>query len=376
MRNRRRKNKITQIKNQDNTWISEPQAVEQHFADHFKQLFTEPHHLSVEEIQSQLINIPIPTLTPHQLFQLDQLIQDEEIIQAVNQLGPLKTLGPDGIPAAFYQTFWSTVKQDILNMVKAFFHSGFLLKSLNDTFLTLIPKITTPELVTQFRSISLCNVTYKIIAKIMVNRLKPFMDGLITPFQNAFIQGRLITDNIILAQEIFEFLKRKHKGKWGFGALKLDMNKAYDRVSWNFFTAVLKTMGFSDKWLKWISQCVTTVTYSILINGCPTQTFTPTRGLRQGDPLSPYLFLLRANIFSCALAKQEHTNKLTGLKIGGSSPPLTHLFFADDSFLFFKNNTKSLISIQSTLNWYCTLSGQTINLDKSELYCSPNMTTT
>ena len=330
----------------------------------------------MEEIQSQLINIPIPTLTPHQLFQLDQSIQDEEIIQAVNQLGPLKTLGPDGIPAAFYQTFWSTVKQDILNMVKAFFYSGFLLKSLNHTFLTLIPKITTPELVTQFRPISLCSVTYKIVAKIMVNRLKPFMDGLITPFQNAFIQGRLITDNIILAREIFEFLKRKHKGKWGFGALKLDMNKAYDRVSWNFLTAVLKTMGFSDKWLKWISQCVTTVTYSILINGCPTQTFTPTRGLRQGDPLSPYLFLLCANIFSCALAKQEHTNKLTGLKIGGSSPPLTHLFFADDSFLFFKNNTKSLISIQSTLNWYYTLSGQTINLDKSELYCSPNMTTT
>ncbi len=104
VRNRRRKNKITQIKNQDNTWISEPQAVEQHFANHFKQLFTEPHHLSVEEIQSQLINIPIPTLTPHQLFQLDQSIHDEEIIQAVNQQGPLKTPGPDGIPT-FYQTF-------------------------------------------------------------------------------------------------------------------------------------------------------------------------------------------------------------------------------------------------------------------------------
>jgi hypothetical protein len=92
--------------------------------------------------------------------------------------------------------------------------------------------------------------------------------------------------------------------------------------------------------------------------------------------LYPYLFLLCANIFSYALVKQEHTNNLTRLKIGRSSPLLTHLLFANDSFLFFKNNTKSLNSIQSTLDWYCTLSGQTINLDKLELYCSPNMTTT
>ena len=113
-------------------------------------------------------------------------------------------------------------------MVKAFFHSGFLLNSLNHTFITLIPKVPTPERVTQFRPISLCNVSYKIISKTLVNRLKPLMDSLITPFQNAFIQGRQITDNIILAHEFFEYLKKKGKGKWGFAALKLDMNKAYD----------------------------------------------------------------------------------------------------------------------------------------------------
>ena len=112
-------------------------------------------------------------------------ITDEEIISAVN-LGPLKTPGPDGIPAAFYQKFWSTVRTDILH-IKAFFHSGFMFKSLNHTFITLIPKIPTPEKVSQFRPIALCNVTYKIISKILVNRLKPFMDSLITLYQNAFI---------------------------------------------------------------------------------------------------------------------------------------------------------------------------------------------
>jgi hypothetical protein len=260
-------------------------------------------------------------------------------------------------------------------MVKAFFHSGFLLKSLNHTFISLSPKVPTPERLTQFRPISLCNVSYKIISKILVNRLKPLMDSLITPFQNAFIQGRQITDNIILAHEVFEYLKKKRKGKWGFVALKLDMNKAYDRINWPFLTAVLMTMGFRTKWITWVSQYVHTVSYSLLLNGSPTETFKPNRGLRQGDPLSPYLFLMCANILSCALLKQENLHNLKGIKIGRSTQPLTHLLFADDSFLFFKNDNKSIMAIQSTLAWYCSLSGQSLNLDKSELYCSLNLTT-
>ena len=113
----------------------------------------------------------------------------KEIESTVFQLGPSKAPGPNGFPAFSYQEFWQIVKQDVCNSVQAFFHSGSLLKSLNQTYLTLIPKVTFLEFVSQFRPISLCNVIYKIISKLMVNRLKPFMDTLITPFQNAFISG-------------------------------------------------------------------------------------------------------------------------------------------------------------------------------------------
>ena len=133
--------------------------------------------------------------------------------------------------------------------MQTFFHSGSLLKSLNQTYLTLIPKVNFPEVLSQFRPISLCNVIYKIISKLMVNRLKPCMDTLITPFQNAFISGRSITDNIIIAHEVFEFLKKKSGRKTSFGALKIDMSKAYDRVDWSFLKAPLISMNFSSNWL-------------------------------------------------------------------------------------------------------------------------------
>ena len=147
----------------------------------------------------------------------------------------------------------------------AFFHSGSFLKSLNQTFLTLIPKVIIPEDVSHFRPISLCNVTYKIISKILVSRLKPFIYKLISHFQNAFIPGRNITDNILLTHEIFDALRKKKGRKKGYGALKISTCKAYDRVNWNFLKAVLLSMNFSNTWVNWII-----VQYTLLLNGSPT----------------------------------------------------------------------------------------------------------
>ena len=166
---------------------------------------------------------------------------------AIFQLGPQKSPGPDRIPAFFYQELWSIVRPNSFNYVHAFFHSATLLKSLSQTYIALIPKTKTLEEVAHFRPISLCNVTYKIISKILVSRLKPFMDTFITPYQNAFIQGRNIIDNILLAHEIFDMLGKKKHHKIGYGALKIDMSKAYDRVNRNFLKVFLLSMNFSEK---------------------------------------------------------------------------------------------------------------------------------
>lgn len=196
------------------------------------------------------------------------------------QLEPHKAPGPDSLPAFFYQQFWSIVKTDVINTILAFFHSGSLYTPLNHTFITLNPKVPFPKEVTYFRPIILCNVSYKIISKILVNRLKPLMNTLITPFQNAFIKGRNIFYNILIAHEILDVVRKKKERKASFRMLKIDMSKAYDMVNWTFLRAVLIAMKVGDNWIKWIMECVTSVSYTLLVNGNLTSFFKPSQGLR------------------------------------------------------------------------------------------------
>ena len=201
----------------------------------------------MDDILHEFQGLPIPILSEHHLWSLNLGILDSEIEEAVFQMGPHKALGPDGIPVCFFQQFWDVVKINGCNAVQAFSHSGSLLKALNQTFITLILKISHPEEFSHFRPISLCNVIYKIISKVLVNRLKPIMDSIITPYQNTFIKGRNIYDNILLAHEIIDVVRKKRGRRDRFGVLKIDMSKAYDRVNWNFLKAVLLAMNFDSK---------------------------------------------------------------------------------------------------------------------------------
>ena len=151
------------------------------------------------------------------------------------------------------------------------------------------------------------------------------------------------------------------------------MSKAYDRVNWNFLKAVLLAMNFDSKWIKWIMECVSTVEYTLLLNGSMTRSFKPSQGLRQGGPLSPYLFLLCANVLSISLTQAEELKKIKGVKVGSSGLSFSHLLFVDDSLLFFRKDNVSIQNLQSILNCTYSISGQSINLAKSYVFCSPNM---
>lgn len=163
---------------------------------------------------------------------------------------------------------------------------------------------------------------------------------------------------------------KKHKTNWC--ALKLDMAKAFDKVSWNFLTAILKVMGFPDQFIMWIQQCVGTVAYNLLLNGQRVGRVNPQRGLRQGDPLSPFLFILCANCLSIMLQKAENERVITGIRHASSGPRINHLMYADDTVLFFKADQESCNRVKEILIHYCSLAGQQVNYDKSLAVFSPN----
>lgn len=301
------------------------------------------------------------------------MVSDDEIKEAVFQMGSLKSPGPDGFSGIFYQQYWDVVGLDVCKAVRHFFEGGFLLKELNFTNLVLIPKIQIPESLSQYRPISLCNFSLKIITKVMANRLKKILNSFISANQSAFVPGRMIQDSIIVAHEAFHFLGRKKAGRDGFMAIKLDFNKAFDRVEWDFLEALLVKMGFHNKWVNWVMECVSTVKFAVIANGETRANIVPQRGLRQGDPLSPYLFLLVKDVLSNLIQQELNLGQLGGIHINRHCPTLSHIFFADDALLFAKAELGECRKIKRILESYGTASGQVINFAKSGIFFSSNM---
>jgi hypothetical protein len=219
-------------------------------------------------------------------------------------------------------------------LFRIFFQSGRLLGSINFTNIVLIPKVKNPEFMSQFRPISLCNVLYKIASKVLVNRMKVILPRVISDSQSTFVPGRLISDNVIMAFKVLHYLKNLGAGANYQMAAKLDMSKAYDQVEWNFLQAILQKLGFHRRWVDLIMTCVSTTSYTVMVNGAPYGYIKPSRGLRQGDPLSPYLFLLCAEGLSALIRKSEREKAIRGIAICRRGPRLSHLFFADDSIIF------------------------------------------
>jgi hypothetical protein len=259
----------------------------------------------------------------------------------------------------------------VLSCVWNFFNKHHLLKEHNHKFISLVPKQMGPSMVHHFRPISLCNIIYKIISKILANRLKGLLHHFISPYQSAFVPSRTIQDNSIMAHELLHSLQSK-RGRGGLMAVKIDMKKAFDRMEWNFLLSIMLKLGFHPTWVNWIRICVSSVSFSILINGSPFGLFTPTRGLRQGDPLSPFLFILGTEVLSRLFQQQESIGLLKGIRISRDCPPINHLLFADDLIIFAKATSNEATVITSCLNKYCSWSGQKVNNGKSSILFNKN----
>ncbi|CAN0922512.1 Transposon TX1 uncharacterized 149 kDa protein [Linum grandiflorum] len=260
-------------------------------------------------------------------------VSEAEIWEVIKGCGGGKSPGPDGFPMEFFKNYWEIVKEDVCAAVMEFMASSSLPTSINSTFIVLIPKKECVEEFKDFRPISLVGSIYKVISKLLMARLKGCMENLISPQQCAFVSNRQILDAALIANEVIDV--RQRSGKPGL-VIKLDIEKAYDHVNWVCLINSLRSFGFEEKWIGWIQNCVSSAHFSVLVNGEAAGYFKSSRGLRQGDSLSPFLFILVMEILSAILARVHDSGLVSGFFMDEvlEQGPVSHILYADDALLF------------------------------------------
>lgn len=204
----------------------------------------------------------------------------EEVLKALQQLHPTKAPVPDGMSTIFFHKYWDIVGPNITNMVLKVLNSNLPMTEINKTNISLIPKTNQPARMTEFRPISLCNTTYKIVSKVLASRFKAIIPNIISKNQSAFTPNYLIIDNVLVAFEFMHYFNHKSEGKGNYMSIKLDMSKAFDRVEWSFIKGVMEKFGFVEKWIDLIMNYVSSVSYSVLINGEACGNISPSRSIR------------------------------------------------------------------------------------------------
>ncbi|XP_074298841.1 uncharacterized protein LOC141629796 [Silene latifolia] len=376
VRQRMAKQHLVAIRTPAGVWLHEPAEVESEILTFFRTLWgastSSPAASSFESTESFLSNLDLPSLSSADCSVLSAPFSDNDVLCALRTMDGSKSPGPDGITPRFDQYFWPQIGSLVSAAVVQFLNSGVMLKEWNCTHIVLIPKIDHPELVTHYRPISLCNVIYRIASKCLANRLKLVIPSIISDSQQAFVPGRLMSDGCLVAHEVLHYINKTKGGTNCYAVLKLDMSKAFDRVSWHLLMALMRHMGFPIHWRNIVWECISTVSYRILVNGAPSAVIKPSYGLRQGDPISPYLFIICMEVLSRQLARAERMKTLTGIKISRYEPTLSHLFYADDALLCCKATHNSFEALRDLLKDFELVSGQMINLDKSYIKFSPN----
>ncbi|PNX97372.1 ribonuclease H, partial [Trifolium pratense] len=365
---RQKSKKIDKLVNEVNIEVRTQSGICEVALNYFDQLF----RANATNYDS-ILSLITPKITQEDNDRLVAPITREELKDALFHMHPDKAPGPDGFNPAFYQQFWDLCSNDIYEAAKEWLERGYFPSSLNETNICLIPKCDNPVTMKDLRPISLCNVLYKMISKLLANRLKACLEKCVSEEQSAFIEGRSIIDNALVAIEVLHALKRKTRGMNGELALKIDISKAYDKVDWGFLRGMLERLGFANRWIHWMMLCVSSVNYSVLVNFDKVGPIFPGRGLRQGDPLSPYLFILVTEGLTTLIKNSVIKGDLHGVKVCRGAPPVSHLLFADDCFLFCRSNLSETNHLMQILRTYENATGQEINMTKSEVFFSRNL---
>jgi hypothetical protein len=245
---KRRRNAIDFLRLPFGVWSSEQQEIGNCFTSHFQSIFNS----SRPNLDEDLLSLFDNCISLEENASICEIPTEQEIFMALSEMGSTKAPGLYGFTALFYKKYWYIVKDEVLSSVWDFFG-----QNKNHTFIALVPKKLGASSVHQFRPISLCNVIYKIISKILANRFKGLLHHFISPFQSAFVPSRNIQDNSILIHELFNSINSK-RGRGGLMAIKIDMEKAFDRIEWSFIFAILSKLGFAPMWISWIRICITT----------------------------------------------------------------------------------------------------------------------
>ncbi|GJZ21486.1 putative RNA-directed DNA polymerase, eukaryota, reverse transcriptase zinc-binding domain protein [Tanacetum coccineum] len=319
-------------------WIDDPGEVKSEFYNHFCNRFscTDGTHPTVGDV-------PFNQISVEQCEFLERDVSNEEIKKAVWDSGGDRAPGPDGFTFMFFKTFWEVIQNDVVQFVQEFFQSACFPKGCNSSFIALIPKVEDAKLVSDFRPISLIGFQYKIIGKLLANRLSMVIGNCVSFEQSTFIKGRNVLDGPLVLNECMAWYRKRKKALMVF---KVHFEKAFDSLRCDYLDATMA---------------------SILVNGSPTSEFELSKGLRQGDPMSPFLFILAIEGLHVMVSKAVNTGLYKGASIGHGSMNISHLLYVDDAIFVGEWSHFNAYNLICLLRCFYMVSGLKINVHKSKL---------
>ena len=353
-------NKILQINDNAGNSVHGQKDVAQVAIDYFSDLLG-----SSSSTSAFPENLQLKMLSESQILDLQRPFVMSDVYGALKSMAKNKSPGPDGFTVEFYLAAWDIIGTDVCNAIMYFFSSKHLPKIVNSAALALVPKSQTPSTMNDFRPIACCNVLYKCITKMLSFRIKSVISSIISAPQAAFIPGRKLGDNILLAQALLRDY-HLHSGP-ARCAFKIDLCKAFDTLNWGFLRRVMASFGFPALFIDWTMSCISGTMLSVKLNGAIEGYFAAQSGLRQGDPMSPYLFVMAMEVLTACLS--NHCSR-PPFKFHWKTKDLgiSHITFADDILLFCHGDEQSVSSLMAGLHIFTSCSGMQLNISKSQFY--------